>query len=366
MSTDNIILQGDAYDNFVLTCKSQYTRQSYIFGIRRFMKFLQISDIDNLVVLAQDPKALQQKIIDYIKQMNTKHLSAVTIEWYLASVMHFYAMNDVTLNRKRISRYIPEQVRKQKDRAYTTEEISRLLEFCDLRNRAIVLLFASTGMRIGAVPPLRLDHLQKIQKYALYQITVYEGTQEEYICFCTPECAKAIDDYLAYRERCGEPLAKSSPLFREQFDVEDLEQIKKHARQITESRISAVLARVLHLSNIAPVIPLQEGQSRAGAEKRKQIMLSHGFRKFVNTTMVSCRIDASVRNKLLGHSIGLDQSYWKPQADDLLQEYLKVVDALTIADENRLRKRVEELTIKTDKLDVLQEQIDQLNKKLGL
>jgi integrase len=66
-------------------------------------------------------------------------------------------MNDVTLNRKRIGRFIPERIRINKDRAYTREEISKILEFCDMRNRAIVLLFASTGIREGAIRDLRID-----------------------------------------------------------------------------------------------------------------------------------------------------------------------------------------------------------------
>jgi hypothetical protein len=46
------------------------------------------------------------------------------------------------------------------------------------------------------------------------KITVYYGTKEEYITFCTPEAANAIDIYLKYRERCGEILTEKSPLFR--------------------------------------------------------------------------------------------------------------------------------------------------------
>ena len=33
-----------------------------------------------------------------------------------------------------------------------------------------------------------------------------------------PECASAIDSYLAYRERCYEKIGPESPLIREQFD----------------------------------------------------------------------------------------------------------------------------------------------------
>jgi integrase len=252
--------------------------------------------------------------------------------------MHFYAMNDITLNRKKIGRYVPENIRKHTDRTYTREEITRLLEFCDLRDRSIVLLFASTGIRIGGIPDLRLEHLTKIEKYSLYQITVYQGHSEEYITFCTPECRNAIDNYLNYRERCGEDLTPKSPLFREQFDVNDLEQIRKKAKTIVENTITKMLGKKLHLAGIIQIEQLKEGEDPT--KKRKAVMRSHGFRKFVNTTMINCRIDSSIRNKLLGHSIALDKSYWRPQVNDLLQEYLKCVDALTINEEYRLKKKI--------------------------
>ena len=362
-----LVFNGDAYENFIETIKTEATKKQYNYGLAQFMKFLAITDVDNLMVLAQDPKGLQSKIVDYVKFMaHTKKISAVTINLYLCSVMHFYAMNDVTLNRKRISRYIPQHLKRHKDRAYTTQEIAKLLEFCDLRNRAIVLLFASTGMRIGAVPSLRLENVSKIQRYGLYQITVYEGYDDEYICFCTPEAATAIDTYLAFRERCGENLTAKSQLFRSQFDTDDWEALKQKDQAVAEITIQKMLERLNHISGVARSSPLKEGEKPASADKRKPIMTSHGFRKFVNTTMINCKVDSSARNKLLGHDIALDKSYWRPQVNDLLQEYLKAVDALTINEENRLRKKVAELTNKVDIIQEMQDQIKSLNEKLGL
>jgi integrase len=363
-SESQLILSGACYNNFVDTIKSQATLEQYKYGITQFMKFLKIRDINNLMVMAQAPKEIQQKIIDYVKYMReVKQLGAVTIQLYLASIMHFYSINDVNLNRKRISSYIPE-VQQNEDRPYTIQEIARLLEFSDLRSRAVILLFASTGMRIGAVPGLRLEHLTKIDKYQLYQIKVYAGFKKyQYITFCTPECRKAIDTYLDYRERCGEQSTPKSPLFREQFDTNDLGEIRK-PKPLGVNAIIKILTKKLHLSGVMPVDQLKEGEK--SGKKRKSVMTSHGFRKFVITTMVSCRIDHSVRNKLVGHSIGLDKSYWKPQLNDLLQEYLKVVDALTINEENRLKRKVEQLTVRVDKLDELEEQMNRLSKKLGL
>ena len=52
-----------------------------------------------------------------------------------------------------------------KDRAYTTEEIQQLLVKADERTSVVILLLASTGIRIGAVPDLKLKHLTKIKDY---------------------------------------------------------------------------------------------------------------------------------------------------------------------------------------------------------
>jgi integrase len=326
--------------------------------MKRFMLYMNITDIDILLLFSNE-KEIQHKIIDYVLDLKNKGLSAASIAHYVGAIMHFYAMNDVTLNRKRIGRFIPEHIRKQKDRAYTTQEISRLLEFCDLRDRSIVLLFASTGMRIGAVPPLKLEHLTKIQKYGLYKFTVYAGYKEEYVTFCTPECAKAIDSYLQYRERCGEILTEKSPLFREQFDITDLEQIRKKAKNITINAIVMSLKKRLHLANITEIEQLKEGEH--SSQKRKKIMRTHGFRKFVNTTMVNAEINTTIRRKLIGHSVKLDESYYRPQTDDfLLQEYLKVVDALTINEENRLRRQVQQLTIEVSEVQQFRKELNEL------
>lgn len=87
-----------------------------------------------------------------------------------------------------------------------------MLEKADERERVVILLMASTGMRVGALPCLKIRNLERIEKYGLYKITVYEGEDEEYITYCTPECARAIDSYLDYRQRHGErPLKTDAP-----------------------------------------------------------------------------------------------------------------------------------------------------------
>jgi integrase len=120
---------------------------------------------------------------------------------------------------------LPEFRRSKKDRGYTHEEIHRLLDIADERMRAVILLLASAGMRVGAIPDLRLRNLNRIEldesNYpgGTYKITAYEGFNNECVTFTTPECSKAIDEYLNMRIRYAERLAQDSFLIRQQFDV---------------------------------------------------------------------------------------------------------------------------------------------------
>ena len=143
-----------------------------------------------------------------------------------------------------------ENIKRVKDRSYTTEEIHKLLEFCDERTRCLVLLLASTGMRIGAVPFLRVGNVEKIVGGEIYKITVYEKSNEEYYTFCTPECAMAIDSYLEYRKRYGEKINDNSPLIREQFNITDLDKISKKVRFITKISLDRLLDIALNRAGL--------------------------------------------------------------------------------------------------------------------
>jgi hypothetical protein len=46
--------------------------------------------------------------------------------------MLFYAVNDYTLNRKKISRYLPEPRKLSEDRGYNSDEIRLMLEGSDI------------------------------------------------------------------------------------------------------------------------------------------------------------------------------------------------------------------------------------------
>ena len=88
--------------------------------------------------------------------------------------------------------------------------------------------------------------------------------------------------------------------------------------------------------------------------KRKEIMMAHGFRKFFKTQLVKARVDPELRELLLGHSKRkLDHVYTRLTADEVQQEYEKAIDLLTINSENRLKRKVTELTEQQDEITLM-------------
>jgi integrase len=362
MSTQQLTLSGQSYNNFVNALRSPATKTGYDNSLRRFMRFCRVDHPD--LLLQKDPRLIQATIIEWIITMrNPPHsLSHSSLNIHKSAILTFYQMNDVTLNSKKIGRYLGERQKQVKDRSYTREEIHTLLEISDERTRVLILLFASCGLRPGAVPDLKMRHLQYLEEYSLYKIMVYEGHEKEYFTFCTPECAMAIKSYLEYRQRCGERLTDNSPLVRQQFDRFDIDQVKT-PRPLKLRGITNLLDMILYKAGIHQLVRRTEGHTR---DKRKDTARATGFRKFAITNMAEAGVDFEIRESLVGHSLGLSGHYLRHSEQTVIMEYLKAVDSLTINEENRLKRKVKILTKQVDKITEMEDQINLLNKKLGL
>jgi integrase len=323
------------------------------------MKYLKIDSPDNLLEYQNNPKFIQNMIIDYLISLKNPPTSLryATRSQYLAAIMTFYDLNEVVLNKKKIYRYLGEEERPIENRGYTTEEIAKMLEVCDERVKALILFLASTGVRIRAIVDLKLEDLVNTPAYDLYQVKVYSDTKESYFTFSTPEAAKAINTYLSYRERYGEKLTPKSPAFRDQFDRNDPASVH-NVQPLKLRTVERLISRAVEKSGIRTVERITEPHGEKG-RIRKNIRLTAGFRKFFDTQLIYADVKPAIKEMFMGHSIGLDDHYFKPGENDVLEEYLKAVDYLTINEENRLKKKVKELTRKQGEIETMKERHEQ-------
>jgi integrase len=341
------------YSNFIDSLRSAKTKDVYDKALKAFMKFHNI-EYYSLLLGNQN---IEEKIKHYMMNIRSRELSTSFMTIFLSAIKTFYEMNDIeNIRWRKLKRFMGEETPRHEDRKYTREEILTLFNASDLKQKVIILLMSSAGLRIGALPTLLIKHL--------YKIDVYKGLKGkgQYYTFCSPECATAIDNYLQYRERCGEKISPDSPLLRKDFDSDFHESARNRVYPVTRNSISMSVFNLLIKTGIRTVDHVNSRRAR------KDVKMTHGFRKFFETMVVNSNIHETIIRKLTGHSdrTNLTQLYSKQTEDEMLEEYMKAADNLTINEENRLRRKVEVLTIEKSKADLALSQIEEMKKRIGL
>jgi integrase len=311
--------------------RSQYTANKYRVDFRHFLDFVRIHDLDVLLDLGKE--AIQELVIKYTRSLRDnpeKKYSRSTVNNRIAAILYFLDNNDIELNKRKIRRYFPSDESTNDDRPYTLEEIRQILSVCGLRTKAMILLMVSSGVRIGALASMQISHLTEkdFQGLKLYNVLVYAGTRDKYFTFCTSECYNAIQDYLDYRKRCGEnPLKDKSPLFRKDFNKHDPFTINV-PKFLSDGAVMKAVDEVLKKSGV----------------KTSDAMRSHAFRKGFMSICEQRGIKSINVKVLLGHDIGVSGHYYRPAESDILEDYMAhAADALTIDDNHRQKKRIDEL-----------------------
>src|SRR5919197_2583309 len=75
--------------------------------------------------------------------------------------------------------------------------------------------------------------------------------------------------------------------------------------------------------------------------RRHEFQTDHGFRKWYKTQCEIAGMKPINIEKLMGHSTGISDSYYRATENELLEDYLKAIEFLTISNEHRLLKQME-------------------------
>jgi integrase len=303
-----------------------------------------------------DPKDLEEMIINYVLHMKKAakysagkpkrgQKSVNSVKLYVKGIKSFFEEHEINLRWKKISKYFPEDVTNEY-RSYTRDEISKLLSVADLRDRCIILLMASSGIRVGAIPGLTLKSLKRLDD-GLGILTVYgESKRSKYDTLVTPECISTINEYMTQREKLGETLNEHSVLIRDKYSI-----YSKRVNRPTRLTMGTINNQMRLLVRKA-VLPFEELQP------------DHSLRKFFDTALMNSDVNHKFKEILMGHSIKLDDFYYDKKNENSSKkiriEYMKALDALTINSEFRLIKQITEYEDKlknAPKVEQLQEQL---------
>ena len=340
---DRSVLDGKTIEIFRAAVKSKRTLDPYE---RRLIGFLKWNGktCDQFVNSAKkNPKKAEEAIIKFVllekARAEKREIANSTISNTLKPVKLLLEMNDVILNWKKIKKLLPSARRFALDRIPTMDELRAIVENSDMRGRALTLAFCTSGIREGAVEWLKVGNFSpvKIDKTTLGRLVVYEGEEEQYVTFVSPEAYDALTKYVAWRKEHGEEIKSDSPLFRDKFDAVLTQKfltygggIPERAKRMTGATVRAYYNRLFHELGYRD------------SPKRRYDFSVHGFRKFFKTKMENAGAKPIVTEILMGHSVGISDSYYRPSEKDLLEDYLKALKDLAILEKTELKIQMEE------------------------
>jgi len=329
---------------------SKVTLKSYTYALHKFIEYFKLRDYDSLAEMQS--KMLQEMIEDYVMYMKSRSLSRSSINTPINALQLFCESNDVDIKWKKIRRMAPQQKKRTGKKAYSTKDIQNMLKFePKLRNKVIIHILTSTGIRVGAIIDIKVGHLAKMPDGCM-AVTIYEGDIEEYTVFLTPEATEMLSLYLNKRKANGELLDNNSPLIREQYFM-----AVSKAKPLSTRGIQATLERIVRRAGL-----------RTGTHgERRDTQLGHGFRKRFNTVMKTTDgMNLVLAEKMLGHSIQsipLDETYLDATREKLFAEFKKAIPELTIDDSARKQAQLDQKEKENSELQKKVNEIEQLKKE---
>ncbi|MCS4538538.1 MAG: site-specific integrase [Thaumarchaeota archaeon] len=333
-------MEGESVTNFGKGNQAEATKDSYMKKLRQFLEYIQMQADEFVTLAKKKPKDAERLIMDYVEARKREGVSGSTIRNARDAIRHLFIWNDVEgINFNKINESIPHARKVGRDRAPTKEEIRLILDNADLRMKCIILILASSGVRLGAFNYLSWGDFREVAygEYKLARMTVYRGENEEYMTFVTPECWSALQEYKTLREKAGERITGQSPVIRDVLDVDaikrgDIESLGP-ARNVSSRTIGNLLGRLLWKIGL-----------RTKKRKMHEWKQVHGFRKFFNTQV------ESVDGKAFADALrGEKGSYDKFSEKELLEAYAKAIPNLTIARAVEIQYEVEKKVADNDR-----------------
>jgi integrase len=279
------------------------------------------------------------------ERVDKKEISGATVINYTKSIKLFCEMADIPIPWKKITRGLPRGKRYADDRIPTLEELKKLVEYPDRRIKAIVYTMASSGIRVGAWNYLRWSHIRPIEKNGeliAAKMIVYGGEDDEYFTFISASAWSELMAWKQYRESSGEPLNGDSWVMRNLWDtrVAQGRGLVTVPKKLTSLGVKRLMERAIWAQGLRK--KLDPGK------KRHPFQANHSLRKWFKTRCEIASMKPINIEKLLNHSVGISDSYYRATEQELLEDYLHAIEYLSInGNETKLTKEIEELREKS-------------------
>lgn len=337
----------------LIVTKSIETKKNYLWHFWQFLAFNRITTDDFRYATAEQVKRwvgayqnnIQGKSVSYHKS-------------FLASVQNVLTTLDKSdISLKRFRRGIPEEKTPQGRGTWKPFEIRELVEMTtDKRSKAIILLMANSGVRLGSLHEMSISDLTDYKDGCKKLVVYANSAKSRYTTFVAPDGGQAIEEYLKERNNLEGKLDGTKPLFVSYTNLKNGRLVVKPA---TKLAIKQAVRNLIEAYRRKKNIVIVEGQ------KRYSVSMAHSFRRFYKSGLSLAKMDSTNKKRLLGHALDVNEKYDSFETERLdeivFEDFKKALSHLAIFREKyeiaeKERKIVELESEKDKRIRELEEQ----------
>lgn len=267
------------------------------------------------------PRARKIKayLLDF-KDYLAERYAPTSRETYLSAIRSFYRAFDIDppLNLTKANGVMP--LERNMNHRFDKEQIRTMIEYANIRDKAIILAMKSSGMARQEIINLTYrqfhegyDSRSKIATIRMRR----QKTNTDFITFIDPEGTLAVINYLTkYRRYWGG--------FDAQFDSEPLFMSLKGNGRIDIKSFGLIFWLMAKKMQIHTPAKTKE-------TRKFNAIHSHNLRKFFNTQLKNSGMNSDIVEFMLGHKGDRTKAaYYLHDAEKLKEQYIQHMHALSI------------------------------------
>jgi len=277
--------------------KSLSSMYTYALTVRQFSDYAKMS-ADELIAACLNSEGIpdQKKVHEasllvdeFLGELEDEGRATYSLLVKSACIKTFYRVNGIQITTP--IRYKARTT--YRDRAPTPEEIQRMIEMANLREKAMIAMLATGGFRIGTLCKLKYRHVKedleagRVPLHIHVEAELNKGKVCDYDTFINDEAVRYLKLYLEQRREGTdkippEPITDESPLFRTK---------EKEVKPLPPRVAKVALRNVLKRAGLF---------KKNG--KRSEIRV-HSLRKFFRTQMTALGVPTEYVEYMMGHKL---------------------------------------------------------------
>ncbi|MCZ0862282.1 tyrosine-type recombinase/integrase [Methanocorpusculum vombati] len=311
---------GDTYysvSEYIETKRTDNTRKAALYGLAVFFQYLN--------PVQKTREELDRVSIQYLRE-TTDHFDQVrdycvylvkytdftpnTIKNRVNALIHWLRWNRIVFSPAEsaiISNILPRAIPVHEDRVISRDNIRSILSHSDTLLQTVILILASSGMRINELLNTRFSDIRPGAPNAIHIPRNRMKAGKAHTYFYSSEAEKSLSEWLKVRDAyIDRAMLKTQYCLKRLAKKADDDLIFPFSYDTLRRKF----LRAIEAANLYEV----------NTESSRTTISFHSFRKWCESTM-KLYVPINVVNELIGHDEGLSRSYRRYAADQLRSAY---------------------------------------------